>query len=88
MLKSRKNKTVLWKAAIDRFEDDKAVLIFAMGGQIVIGKDYLPAGAKEGDILKLQFGFDSEESDEKTKTAKNLLQKILRKQNDKLKREA
>lgn len=75
------------KAVIDRFEGDKAVLILDKDGQIVIDKKYLPPEAKEGDVIIFNFSLDARESGKRNKTVKNFLQKILTKQNDKLKRE-
>ena len=47
------------KAVVDRFEGDKAVVLLGEGEkQLVVARDRLPAGAKEGHWLKVDMEGD------------------------------
>ena len=70
------------QATIDRFEGDKAVLIFADGQQLIIDKKDLAQEIKEGDIVYLKISPEATETDAKQAQAKDLLQEILKKQNE------
>lgn len=77
------------KYTIDRFEDDFAVLLDRVNEekQILVLKEQLPAGAKEGDILQLAWNEERnevagadilhEETDSAKQRAEDLLQKLL-----------
>ncbi|HDQ23135.1 MAG TPA: DUF3006 domain-containing protein [Candidatus Uhrbacteria bacterium] len=67
------------KAIIDRFEEQKAVLVFADSQQLIVERDVLPPGSKEGDVVYLDFVYDHQATDQKEDEAKNILEKILRK---------
>ena len=66
------------KATIDRFEEGKAVLILDDGQKIIIDKNELAKGVKEGDILYLTLSRSQEATLEKEKLAKNILKEILK----------
>jgi hypothetical protein len=67
---------MLIKAEIDRFEEDKAVLVVDDG----LGnwpRGLLPAGASEGDVLSLAITVD-EQATRKAKTeAKELMRQLI-----------
>jgi hypothetical protein len=49
------------KAAVDRFEGDMAILVFADGlTTLPISKDVLPQGIKEGDWVRLNKDINGE----------------------------
>lgn len=62
-------------ATIDRFEGDKAVLIFPDRKTMIVARGKLPAGAKEGDLVEINFSVNQA----KTKKAKTLINKLLSK---------
>lgn len=67
------------KAVIDRFEGDKAVLLFDdTEDQVVWPKDELPDSAAEGDILAIQIAIDAEATALARKEAAALLQRVLK----------
>lgn len=67
------------KAVIDRFEGDKAVLLFDdTEDQVVWPKDGLPDLAAEGDILAIQIAIDAEATALARKEAAALLQRVLK----------
>lgn len=66
------------KLTIDRFEEDKAVLIADNGEQIIWPKNKLPEGIREGAVLVYDIRTDAEAEEEKRKTAKDLLNEILK----------
>lgn len=68
------------KAVVDRFENDLAVIL--MGDeeqQIIVQKDMLPEGVKEGSWLKINFELDSEGEDNQRIKIQNLLDKLKKK---------
>ena len=69
------------RATIDRFEEQKAVLVFADGQQLIVARDILPQGLKEGDAVCLDFIYDRQATEQKKDEAKNILENILRKNN-------
>lgn len=70
------------QATIDRFEGDKAVLLFADGQQLIIDKNDLVEDIKEGDIVYLKISLDRTETNTKQVQANELLKEILKKQNE------
>ncbi len=63
---------------IDRFEEDKAVLITDDGREtIIFPKDLLPAGAHEGIALNFNIQSLPEAEEKKRKKAKDILNEIL-----------
>lgn len=67
------------KAVIDRFEGNKAILLFDdTEDQVVWPKDKLPEPAAEGDILTVQIEIDAEATAIARKEAAALLQRVLR----------
>jgi len=67
------------KAVIDRFEDNKAVLVLEDGQKLIINKELLSADSKESDVVYLGFSKDEQETIKQQKLAKNILQEILKK---------
>lgn len=63
---------------LDRFEEDKAVLIADSGEKIIWPKNKLPEGVREGAVLNFDLKTDAEAEEEKRKTAKDLLNEILK----------
>lgn len=67
------------KAVIDRFEGNKAILLFDdTEDQVVWPKDKLPEPAAEGDVLTVQIEIDAEATAIARKEAAALLQRVLR----------
>jgi hypothetical protein len=64
---------------IDRFENDKAVLILPDGQQLVIERRFVPALAKEGDCLAVNFKSSDKKTAEREKKVSQLLSKIFKK---------
>ncbi len=67
------------KATIDRFEDQKAVLIFPDGQELIIDRDQLGSNLKAGDVIHINFIYDQKETQAQENLAKNILQEILKK---------
>ena len=63
---------------IDRFEDDKAVIIFQDKQEIFWPKKKLPPYLKEGDIIKIKILKREEEKKEKEELAKAILNELLK----------
>lgn len=69
------------KAVIDRFEENKAVLLVGEEEiSIVFPKKYLPQDSKEGDYLKLEISYDRELT-KQAKLEAEALQALVMKQN-------
>lgn len=66
------------KLTLDRVEEDKAVLIAASGEQIIWPKNKLPEGAHEGVVLNFDIKTDAEAEEAKRRTAKDILNEILK----------
>ncbi|MFH1430413.1 MAG: DUF3006 domain-containing protein [Candidatus Uhrbacteria bacterium] len=62
---------------IDRFEDDRAVLILESGDSVIVPRAELPDEATEGDVIALSFGINDTETDDRTANAKAILNEIL-----------
>ena len=67
----------IW-ATLDRFEDDKAVLILPDGQNIVISRKNLDQNLKAGDMLAINFAIRARQTVKKEKIAQKLLNKILK----------
>ncbi|HAM88268.1 MAG: hypothetical protein US83_C0010G0089 [Candidatus Falkowbacteria bacterium GW2011_GWC2_38_22] len=65
------------KATIDRFENDKAVLVLKNKETIIWPKNLLPDNAQEGMVLEISIYDDKSETEKNTKQAKNILNEIL-----------
>lgn len=62
------------EAVIDRFENDKAILIFKINSEIVyFPKKLLPSKAREGDILSFSVKINKE----LTETSKLEIKKLI-----------
>ena len=65
------------KATIDRFEADKAVLLTADKETIIWPRKSLPKNVQEGTVLRIAVTFDSEEEGADKELAKDILNEIL-----------
>jgi hypothetical protein len=71
----------LW-ATLDRFEDNKAVLILSDGQNIIVSRDDLDPRIKAGDVVSINFSRNLKQSSKQEKNVKKLLTKILTKNNE------
>lgn len=69
-------------AIIDRFEGDKAVLVFSDGQELVIDRGNLALDAKEGDSVDVKFQFNFRQTEIAAKEAEILLKKIINKKHE------
>ena len=68
------------KAVLDRFENDLAIILIGdEEQQIIVQKDMLPEGIKEGSWLKVNFEIDPESEDDQRTKIQNLLDKLKNK---------
>lgn len=65
------------KAKLERFEDHHAVIKTEDGQQILIAKERVPQGAKEGDDLWIHIETTVMREEERRRMAKALLDEIL-----------
>ncbi len=64
-------------AVIDRFEEDKAVLLVGeQEKKVVFPADELPAGLSEGDYIRWEISFDEERTREAREEAESLLRSL------------
>lgn len=67
-------------AVIDRFEENKAVLLIGEAEtRVVFPKKFLPENVKEGDYLRLTVAYDGEATSAAKREAESLLQEVGRK---------
>ena len=66
------------KAVIDRFEEDKAVLLVGEDEdvKVVFPKEYLPEEADEGDYLSVDISIDMEATEAARAEAEALLKEL------------
>lgn len=64
-------------ATLDRFEDDKAVLILSDKQQLIISRQDLDPDLKPGDVLKISFRRDSAQTVKQEKSARKILNRLL-----------
>ncbi len=64
-------------AIIDRFEEDKAVLITEDQDVVIWPKNKLPDTAKEGLSLAIEITDNLKQTDDKKRLAKEILNEIL-----------
>ncbi len=66
------------KAVIDRFEEDKAVLLVGEDEdvKVVFPKEYLPGEAEEGDYLSVDISIDTEATEAARAEAEALLKEL------------
>lgn len=68
------------RAVIDRFEGSYAIVLFGDREiEVDIPSDLLPKGAKEGDILKVNFDIDQSTTDAQREKIESLLHKLKNK---------
>lgn len=65
------------KLTIDRFENNKAILITDEGDTVIWPKSKLPNDAREGMVLNFNILSDLETEKEKKELAKDILNEIL-----------
>ncbi len=65
------------EGVIDRIEGDKAVILVKGGGEMYLPVGGLPAGAREGSVLRFSITIDREAEEERRKKVQDL-QKRLR----------
>lgn len=70
------------KAAIDRFEDDFAIIKTEDGQEIRWPKQDLPEDAREGSGVRLGIATSQTDEEERAKLAKTLLNEILQNKKD------
>ena len=67
------------KAVIDRFEDDKAILLIGEAEEkVVFPKKFLDVNLKEGDYVKIKICFDFEETAMARKEATQIMQNLIK----------
>jgi len=69
---------MLIKLTIDRFEEDKAVLITGGGVTIIWPKDKLPADIREGSALSFDVREEAEREKKDKQTAKDIINEIIK----------
>ena len=69
------------RAVIDRFEGDRAVLLFADDSQASWPCSQLPADAREGDHLSISIIVDTSATKQAQSEAEELLKQLLEKNN-------
>jgi hypothetical protein len=65
-------------ATLDRFENDKAVLILPDGQTLLVNRNNLDADLEPGAVIYINFSVSPKETAQKEKLAKNLLKKIFK----------
>ncbi|WP_040683361.1 DUF3006 domain-containing protein [Thermosinus carboxydivorans] len=66
------------RAVIDRFEDEKAVLLVGdEEEQVLWPRCLLPAGAREGDILTMALAVDGDATRAAREEAETILRRLL-----------
>ncbi|MBU0648780.1 DUF3006 domain-containing protein [Patescibacteria group bacterium] len=66
------------KGVIDRFENDKAVIVLDDGQEIIWPVSEMPDGATEGEAVRLVIFTKEDDRTEREKMAKIILNEILR----------
>lgn len=68
-----------FRAVVDRFEGEYAVVFLGEEEyQIDIPRRFLPPGTMEGDVLRLEWGIDLEETRRRKKRIKGLIDDLLK----------
>jgi len=65
------------KATIDRFEEDKAILILKTREVVIWPKNRLPENSAEGKVISISIEDDRISTENNSKKAKELLNEIL-----------
>jgi hypothetical protein len=63
---------------LDRFEEEKAVLLDEKNQEIVLQKNMLPKGIKDGAVLVITIATDGAETSQREKKAKEILNEIMK----------
>ena len=69
---------MLIELTVDRFEEDKAVLVANDGQTIIWPKNKLPAGVHEGSALSFEITETAEREKLDKQTAKDIINEILK----------
>ncbi|MFH0955824.1 MAG: DUF3006 domain-containing protein [Candidatus Falkowbacteria bacterium] len=69
---------MLIKLTLDRFEEDKAVLVASDGTAIIWPKNKLPANAREGSALSFDIRETAEREKQDKQTAKDIINEIIK----------
>ena len=69
------------KVNLDRFENEKAVLITKDKDIIIWPKDKLPENVSEGTVLNINISNDKKDTEKNQKLAKEILNEILNPEN-------
>lgn len=67
----------MFTATVDRFEEDKAVIRFDDGQELVIDGALLPEGTAEGARVNLNFTGNQADETERVEQARAVLNEIL-----------
>jgi len=73
-----KNSSTETRLTLDRYEEQKAVLVSEDDEYLVLDNKFLPKGLKEGDSVMLQIAHEEAYTKQKQKKAKELLNEILK----------
>lgn len=68
---------MLIKLTVDRFEEDKAVLVINDGATIIWPKNKLPVDVHEGSILNFDIREDAEREKIDKQTARDIINEII-----------
>ncbi len=68
------------KAIVDRFEGEKAVIIFSDGQKLIIDRKNLIDSIKPGDAVYVSLTLDRAETATQENLARNILKEILKKE--------
>ena len=69
------------KATVDRFENEKAVLITKDKNEIIWPKNKLPEETSEGMVLNINISNDKKNTEKNKELAKEILNEILNPEN-------
>ena len=66
------------EGVVDRIEGDKAVILVRGGGEMYLPVGELPAGVKEGSVLKFDITMDEKAEEERRKKVQDLQRRLQR----------
>lgn len=70
------------KAVVDRFEENKAVLLLGKSEtKIIFPKQYLPDSIKEGDFITIEINYDEVSTQAARKESQDLLDAVKKSSN-------
>jgi hypothetical protein len=65
---------------LDRIEEDKAIIRLDDGQEILWPKSKLPEESKEGEVIKIKLSTNRNDTEEREKIVKKLLEEILKRE--------